>query len=329
MTALALSFVVTIVAGWPTLALLRRHKILDLPNARSLHRTPTPRGGGAAVLAGIVVSLVVSGVVAEEPTLLATAIGFGALGMAEDLMSLSVPMRLAAQLVVAAAVVGIVLSETSVPPTLWPVAFLAGLISIAGYTNAFNFMDGINGVSAAQAIVASIAIAVAGARADLEAVREAGLVVAGAAAAFLPYNFPRAHMFLGDVGSYTFGGVLSVLAVLAVARGAVPEAVLFPFAIYTADTFVTLVIRLRRGDHWQAPHRYHVYQRLVAAGWSHARTTGVVAALITVCAALGAIQPDARWERITLLVLLLATITFYLRLPRFVTAQRESETWPK
>ena len=114
-----------------------------------------------------------------------------------------------------------------------------------------------------------------------------GLTVAAAALAFAPFNFPRARMFLGDVGSYFLGGWLGALAVYGVAAGIPPEAVLAPLALYVTDAAATLLMRIVRHEPWLSPHKAHVFQRLVQLGWSHVRTTLLVAALMVVLSGSG------------------------------------------
>src|SRR5207244_9022591 len=89
---------------------------------------------------------------------------------------------------------------------LWRLVFGLGvLIWVVAYTNAFNFMDGINGISAAQVIVAGGYFGIVGTQRHVPLLAAGGFVAAGAAAAFLPFNFPKATVFLGDVGSYFLG----------------------------------------------------------------------------------------------------------------------------
>jgi UDP-N-acetylmuramyl pentapeptide phosphotransferase/UDP-N-acetylglucosamine-1-phosphate transferase len=145
----------------------------------------------------------------------------------------------------------------------------------------------------------------------------AGLVVAAAALGFVPFNFPAARTFLGDVGSYFFGAWLAVLAVWGVTSGIPPEAMLGPLALYLADTGTTLVRRIARGEEWMTPHRDHAYQRLVGLGWSHARVDALVFTVMALCSALGAaslfVDPPLR---IAAGLALLASVGAYLTLPK-------------
>nr|MDT0665727.1 hypothetical protein [Micromonospora sp. DSM 115978] len=164
---------------------------------------------------------------------------------------------------------------------------LVGPFWVAAFVNAFNFMDGVNGISAVQAMVAAVAYAVLGALHDVAALTTAGAVIAGAAAGFAPFNMPRARIFLGDVGSYSFGAALAVLAMITLLAGIAPEAALAPLVVYLADTGTTLLRRVRAGETWHKPHRSHVYQQLATAGWSHTAVSLTVGAHVAVLSVLG------------------------------------------
>jgi UDP-N-acetylmuramyl pentapeptide phosphotransferase/UDP-N-acetylglucosamine-1-phosphate transferase len=115
----------------------------------------------------------------------------------------------------------------------------------------------------------------------------AGLALAAGAGAFLPWNAVGARVFLGDVGSYSIGAALAVLAVRLIADGAPAEAVAGPVALYLADVAWTLQRRVRRGERWLEPHRTHVYQRWCDAGWSHQEVTLLTCALTVLLCLLG------------------------------------------
>src|SRR5207248_843948 len=155
------------------------------------------------------------------------------------------------------------LSGLSGPPA-WRALFAVGVaVWLVAFVNAFNFMDGIDGVAVAQAFVAGMAWYAIGHHEHVRALEIAAAIVVGGALGFAPFNFPRARMFLGDVGSYSFGASLAILLVVGLRAGLPFEAVFAPVALCVADTGVTLVRRVRGGRRWDAPHREHVYQRLV------------------------------------------------------------------
>ena len=167
---------------------------------------------------------------------------------------------------------------------------IVAAVWITGFVNVFNFMDGVNGISAAHALIAGIAYACYGAWGQHRFLQYAGLAVAVSALMFLPWNAGRARVFLGDVGSYALGAALAVLAARSVLLGVPAEAVLGPLVLYLADTGWTLQRRIRAGEPWLQSHRMHVYQQWCDAGWSHQEVTLLTAALTILLTLLGAVS---------------------------------------
>lgn len=215
---------------------------------------------------------------------LVAAWGFGVIGLADDVRGVPALARLAVQPLPAAIGAVLLVQGSSLPP----LAAVVVVLWVVSYVNAFNFMDGINGIAAAQVLVAGTTWYLLGSTPELATAAMSGGVIASAALGFAPFNFPIARMFLGDFGSYFFGAWLSMTAVLAWVEGLPFEAVAGPLALPMADVGCTLVQRIRRGETWYEAHRDHTYQRLTRLGWSHARTTTVVLCLMSACALLGA-----------------------------------------
>jgi UDP-N-acetylmuramyl pentapeptide phosphotransferase/UDP-N-acetylglucosamine-1-phosphate transferase len=288
----AVAFVVTVALTPLVLTYLRRGQRFDVPNERSSHAAPTPRGGGLAVAVGASVGALVATSLpsATRTGLLAAALVFGVIGLIDDLRPTPALVRLAAQFAAASAALPWLLHAMH-GSALWKLTFFAGCaLWITAYVNAFNFMDGINGISACHAIAAGAAWAIVANLNNTPSLATVGALIGAACLAFLPFNFPSARVFLGDVGSYFIGAWMAV-AVIVGLRGGLPfEAAIAPVAVYLVDTSTTIVRRVRAGETWHAPHRSHVYQRLHQQGWSHARTTLVVTGFTLVCAALGAVS---------------------------------------
>jgi UDP-N-acetylmuramyl pentapeptide phosphotransferase/UDP-N-acetylglucosamine-1-phosphate transferase len=178
--------------------------------------------------------------------------------------------------------------------TAWQTVFLAGvLIWLVAYVNAFNFMDGVNGISAAQAAVAGLAWMMIGLSQHVSSLAAAGAIAAGSAIGFVPFNFPRARVFLGDVGSYLLGGWIAATVVIGLRAGLPPEAVIAPLGLYLADTANTVVRRVRRGEAWWEPHREHAYQRLVQQGRSHTTVTAAAGSVMALTSLLGMVSLSA------------------------------------
>src|SRR3954470_2162796 len=282
--ALALSAAIAPVV----LVALRHGRVLDHPSARSSHVSPVPRGGGIAPAIGALAALAATPSVpsSERWTVCVGAATFGLLGLLEDLIGIPALRRLAVQGVVAALVAGLLVRDVSLAVPWRLVVAVLVVLWLAAYVNAFNFMDGIDGISVAQAVAAGATWFLVGHHVHDVTLAAGGAVVAGAALGFAPFNLPRAHMFLGDVGSYFLGAWLAVVAVLGLRAGVAPEAVLAPLALYAADTGTTLVRRVARGERWYLPHRDHAYQRLGDGGWSHVQASALVATCIGACGAL-------------------------------------------
>ena len=329
MTELARStlaaFAVSAVLGPLVLLALRRGQVLDTPTQRSSHDVPTPRGGGLApAVASTAAILVVPAVDGSARTaVLVAALSFGLIGLAEDVRGVPPLPRLGWQLV-AAALALLWLLDGLTGHLAWQVVFGAGcLLWLVAFVNAFNFMDGINGISAAQTLVAGLAWFAVGEAEDVPALAAGGALIAAATLAFVPLNFPRAQLFLGDVGSYFIGAWLAALAVVGMRAGLAPEAVLAPLSLYLADTGTVIVRRVRAAEPWYLPHRSHTYQRLTALGWSHTRTTAVIALIMAACSALGAVAlADSLVLRFTADLALAAVLVAYLTSPRLLGPAR-------
>ena len=282
----------TVLAGEPlTIALLRRLAVLDVPVGRSSHSVPTPRGGGAPIAVGLVAAVLIAPGAGDAGPALAVVIGFfGLLGLLDDLrglQGLSAVSRLMLQVAGASVVAAVLVSPLALPVFALAIAAAAVALWLVGFVNAFNFMDGVNGISGAHALIGGVAYAcLAGWRQDGFGVA-AGLALAAGACAFLPWNALRARVFLGDVGSYAIGGVLAMLAVRLIMLGVSVDAVAGPVALYLADVAWTLQRRIRHGERWLEGHRTHVYQRWCDAGWSHAEVTVLTSGLTVLLCLLG------------------------------------------
>src|ERR1019366_2569860 len=163
-----------------TIPLLQRAAAIDVPSLRSSHSVPTPRGGGAPIALGLVLAALL--------------------------------IHSATAMTFAAAVAFLLIARTGLPPAAKAAAAVVVAVWVIGFVNAFNFMDGVNGISAAHALIGGAAYACLGAWRQDTFLVAVGAAVAVGALAFLPWNAVRARVFLGDVGSYGLGAALAVLA---------------------------------------------------------------------------------------------------------------------
>ena len=253
-------------ALWIRIARARR--IVDLPGQRRLHSLSTPRGGGIGIGLVMVAACVLMPSQVSGPAswlALAGAIAaFSAIGLLDDLLPLSVWLKLFLQLLAS-----VVLLAALGPPAAMVWWLGMGLLA-AYFINVWNFMDGSNGMVAGHSLVISLALAVwPGLSMPTHLV---ALALAGACAGFLPFNLPRARVFLGDVGSHALGVSVFALLWLAWKQGVVtvPQVLLLCSAMLL-DSGLTLLRRALHGRRiWQA-HREHLYQYAVRSGYSHAQ----------------------------------------------------------
>lgn len=259
---------------------LRQRGVVDVPNERSSHITATPRGGGIAVVVALAAGLIVGQQGGPDvAVVLLMSVALGAVGLVDDFRGLSAKLRLVILLGVGATT-GWLLSPSI--SALLAVSVMA--VWTAAYVNAFNFMDGINGISGLSGLVAGIAYLFMGYSFGSPSLVAVGAALAGACLSFLPFNMPRARVFLGDVGSYALGFVIAACSWIAWASGVPLLLALAPTSVYLVDTGTTLVRRARQREALMEAHRSHTYQQLVTSGLSHSAVAicvAMVAALVT------------------------------------------------
>jgi len=269
-----------------------RRGLRDLPNHRSSHVRPIPRIGGVVIVVATTLAAVLAGIMfPAASTAIAAALlpGLAVAGvsLADDLRGVSIGLRFGVHAAAAAAVTAWLgplpavelgsFGSLELGRLAWPLT----LLWIVGLTNAFNFMDGIDGIAGVTAVIAASALAVAGLVCGAPAVAVVAAALAAAATGFLGSNWQPAAIFMGDVGSTFIGFLLAVLPLaagrpLAAALIAVVAAAAWPFIF---DTAFTLVRRLARRENVLEAHRTHLYQRLVAAGLSHATVASLYGGL--------------------------------------------------
>ncbi len=284
---LALVFVasalVSVVLIWLLQPLLKRHALAH-PNVRSSHKTPTPQGGGIAVIAatvGVVVACVLFGV----PSLggqalwlvLAATVFIALVGAIDDIRPIAVMPRLILQVAGVAIVLAALPVDLRVVPLLpyWLERALLGL-AILWFVNLVNFMDGIDWMTVAEVAPLTSGLVLFGLMAALP--RDATIValaLCGAMIGFAPFNRPVARLFLGDVGSLPIGLLLGWLLVVLAGTGHFAAALLLPL-YYLADATITLLRRLANGEPVLQAHRSHFYQRAMDGGFSIYQVVGRV-----------------------------------------------------
>jgi UDP-GlcNAc:undecaprenyl-phosphate GlcNAc-1-phosphate transferase len=258
-------------------AIMVRVGALDHPVARSSHSVPTPKGGGVGIVVAFAVGMACAPAAGwQDGVLTGAALVLAAVSYLDDVRHWPFWCKLAAQCGAALAIVGTGQAPHDVAlPGLGAVPLgLAAPVLALGWllfvTNATNFMDGLNGLAAGSVAVACLALALtAGGKAW-----PASLVVA-VVAGFLPFNYPRARIFMGDVGSQFLGFVAGALALRYAAQPAV--AIILPFGLLPLllDAALTLLRRWRRGERLTEAHRSHYYQWANRAGVPAARVAAI------------------------------------------------------
>lgn len=260
--------------------------IVDIPNARSSHANPIPRGGGVGIIAGF---LLIVAILTHQDLLPAHAgwvillgtLSIAALGWIDDTRRLSATSRLSVQVFIASAVVFALGGFPQFRFGSWLVEWasfgsIVAAIGLVWLINLYNFMDGIDGLAASQASVAGLGITAIGVSLFSSQIGFS-LVAVGLAAssvAFLYWNWPPAQIFMGDVASGTLGFIFGVLALVSELHAGPPLTVwILLLGLFVTDTTLTLIDRWRRGERVTEAHRDHVYQRLVRAGFSHRQVT--------------------------------------------------------
>lgn len=276
-------FVATAVLVDVMVLLATRWHILDLPNRRSAHSLPTARAGGVPL--ALVSSLASLAVAVRWPGI-APRIVFGVIvpsvviavvGFIDDIRPLRASLRLVIQIAVAALVVGVLgplerigvreIGGVDLGAWGWPLSMLW----VIGLINAFNFMDGSDGMAALGAMVVALFFVADGFAVNAPEIVLLAALVGAAAAGFLVFNWPPARIFMGDVGSAYLGTIFAALALLP--GGQTRASAFLPLVMamwpYILDPLLAVIRRLATGHNPLVPHREFFFHRLVRAGWSH------------------------------------------------------------
>jgi len=270
------------------------HKsLLDIPNGRSSHTVPTPRGGGVAIVVSYLAALFfvfLEGAL-DTPSFLAftgSGLAIAALGFLDDHGHVAARWRLLGHFLAA----------------LWGLAWLGGLppvvifgslveFSWLGHVlavfylvwllNLYNFMDGIDGIASVEAVCVCVSAALIYALSGLTGLIWLPLLLAGAVLGFLFWNFPPAKIFMGDAGSGFLGIILGLLSVQAAwISSQLLWSWLILLGVFIVDATVTLIRRLVRGDKVYEAHRSHAYQFASRKYGKHLPVTSAVG-VINLC----------------------------------------------
>lgn len=267
-----LHFAAALAGTWLAIHYAVRQKMLDQPGERRSHAQATPRGGGIAIVAAVLLGTAWLAAVREPeyawalvPCALGLALVAG-VGWVDDHVALPAWPRLLIQALAASMVAWVVYRTTQA--TLDAV-FAFALVMVM--VNVWNFMDGIDGLAASQAAIAAAALALVPGAGPWTWL---GAGLFAAIAGFLPFNFPKARVFLGDVGSGALGYLLALMVLAASTnhRNQWPL-LLLPVSVFLIDAGFTLAVRMLRRERWWEPHVQHAYQSWSRRLGSHVPVT--------------------------------------------------------
>jgi UDP-N-acetylmuramyl pentapeptide phosphotransferase/UDP-N-acetylglucosamine-1-phosphate transferase len=320
-----LHFLAAVFCTWLARRYALHRKLVDHPGDRRSHSVATPRGGGISIVFAVLLGMGWMLIEWSDHRLLLSCMATGlvlvaGIGWIDDHRPLSPGLRLAVQGVAALVLAwGFHRTYGAILPAL--IAFVLVMVLV----NIWNFMDGIDGLAASQAAL------VAGGLALLLGTGPWGWLAAALAAAcmgFLPFNFPKAGIFLGDVGSGALGYLVAGLLAGAYTTTQVAwPLLLLPLAAFLVDAGFTLARRMLAGERWWTPHVTHAYQVWAKRTGSHVRISVAYGAftLAGVILMLGGISLSllaAAWMGLLWYVF---TFLLWARLRRDVPMSKETE----
>jgi UDP-N-acetylmuramyl pentapeptide phosphotransferase/UDP-N-acetylglucosamine-1-phosphate transferase len=325
-SAVGVAFLVTLALVPVLVRFAIGRDLLDVPNARSSHEVPTPRLGGLAVIAGVWAA---SPFISDTFLFLAAATLAGLVGVLDDFVDLPFWMKAAGQATVAFILLFLVPPPISLAAgPLWPVALLFGVIWVVALVNAYNFMDGIDGIAGGTAILNALFLATLVGTTGLGACLA---VLAAAVAGFLVWNVSPARIFLGDSGSHFVGFFLGAVTLYTGPVGGpgspygpylaflVAAAIFAPFLF---DTAYTLARRATARKNIFAAHREHIYQRITPDPASHRQVSNVYFAFSALSGSVAVLASGGTLLRLLAGgVLILGLCLFMAFLPRIAAGQ--------
>ncbi|MCK5720871.1 MAG: glycosyltransferase family 4 protein [Thiomargarita sp.] len=310
--------------------------IIDKPNARSLHTAPIPLMGGLAILTGLFLTTILINqyylVLSYLDWIGISFLMIAIVSFIDDCKPISASCRLLVHLTASY----LFLSQTdfwltylSLPDTIWILpSFLnisISILFIVWMINLYNFMDGMDGFAGGMAIFGFGSYAILGLITGHSTFMIFNLVIIGAVAGFLVFNFPPAKIFMGDLGSSSLGFFAAIFSLWAHHEDIFPFWIaLLIFSPFIIDSTLTLLQRILRNEKFWQAHKSHYYQRLVQIGWGHKRTVlweYILMAMCSISAIISYFLPVyAQW------ILLISWIFIYLWLIYIVNyLEKQSE----
>lgn len=328
----AVAAVLALVAVGITTRYARSVRMLAQPGVRQSHETATPTGGGLGMCIVLALLPILPGLDEMYPASWVYGVlpGMGLLaliGWVDDRHPLNWLLRFLVQLGVSCWL--LVWLQGTVPGEIAPgmlMAAVPAVLALVWTMNAYNFMDGSNGMAGAQGVFSGALLGCLFLYAGVPLMAAPAFAVAGVCLGFLPWNIPRARVFMGDAGSVPLGYALGSLMLLGVVSGALALPIaLMVLSTFLTDASLTLFKRLIKGERWYTAHRKHVYQRLLVSGWTHTRVLVLYQAfnlfLVLPAVWLGVRNPNLAWA------LAIAVYTLLLIAWTIGSLKSGGETW--
>jgi UDP-N-acetylmuramyl pentapeptide phosphotransferase/UDP-N-acetylglucosamine-1-phosphate transferase len=254
--------------AWAIMSFGGQSGFLDEPGHRSSHQVPTPKGGGIGILATFIIGCIWYRV-ALPFWLLISFVSF--LGLLSDRLDITPHRRLLVQFFCAFGIIAVSYPQNDMPSVFYWFFVSASCVFIVGTANFYNFMDGINGIAGLMAVVSyglcGYYLYSVGYESQFQLLL---FCVVGGVVGFLPFNVPKARVFMGDVGSILLGFLYGCTIVLT-SRTAIDFVCLTSFLfLFYADELTTMLVRLKDGESLLKAHRRHLYQVLAnELGYRH------------------------------------------------------------
>lgn len=265
------------------IATAHRRKWLQIPNKRSCHEGAVPVGGGVPVVITTLAAWAIWAQPFDPPqfAVLTGAIALAVISWIDDLYSVHPGLRLLLQIAAVSLSLYFIPSDQSVFFQAWPLwldRLVTGFFWL-WFINLFNFMDGIDGLAASETISITIGIILIGSFVGMSMeLLLMAVLLAGATIGFLPWNWHKSKIMLGDLGAIPIGFLIGFLLIKLAINGQIIAAFILPLYFITDASF-TLARRMLGESQFWRPHREHFYQRAVLAGNAHSDIV-----LIIVCA---------------------------------------------
>lgn len=281
-----LVFLIAILSTFLWLQLAKKFLWIDRPNQRSSHVVPTPKSGGAGFVLGFtfftLVLYVWQLITLNELLLCSVGLLMALTGFIDDILNLSLGIRIGVQLFVSCAMVALLPILPTIPlfgnlelSSVWIVVFV--VIAMVWLVNLYNFMDGIDALAASEAIFFTLALAWFALPAISASISLLALGLAVALSGFIFFNLPPARIFMGDLGSNYLGYVLGVLGLLGIINNIINIwTILVLLGVFIVDSSFTLVGRMRAGLVWYHAHCSHAYQHAARNYASHGKVVVAV-----------------------------------------------------